>query len=80
MADLQAGMGPFLGVFLLARGWQSGSIGTVMTIGCIAGMIVTTPAGALIDSTRHKRLYVIIPGICTVAASAIVLSSKKSCR
>ena len=24
MADMQAGIGPFLGVFLLAHGWQSG--------------------------------------------------------
>ena len=54
MADMQAGIGPFLGVFLLAHGWQSGWIGTVMTAGGIAGMAVTTPAGALIDATRHK--------------------------
>ena len=38
MADMQAGIGPFLGVFLLAHGWQSGLIGTVMTIGGVAGM------------------------------------------
>jgi hypothetical protein len=24
MADMQAGIGPFLGVFLLAHGWRSG--------------------------------------------------------
>jgi hypothetical protein len=30
MADLQAGTGPFLGIFLLAHGWKSGPIGTVM--------------------------------------------------
>ena len=29
MADIQAGIGPFLGVFLLAHGWKSGLIGTV---------------------------------------------------
>jgi hypothetical protein len=39
MADMQAGIGPFLGVFLLAHGWESGLIGTVMTIGGVAGMI-----------------------------------------
>ena len=77
MADMQAGIGPFLGVFLLAHGWQSGLIGTVMTVGGIAGMIMTTPAGALIDGTRRKRLYIIIPGICTVAASAIILLSQE---
>jgi MFS family permease len=77
MADMQAGIGPFLGVFLLAHGWQSGWIGTVMTAGGVAGMLMTTPAGALIDATQSKRLYVIIPGICTVIASGIVLLSQE---
>ena len=76
MADMQSGIGPFLGVFLLAHGWHSGMIGTVMTVGGVAGMLITTPAGALIDATRHKKLYVIIPGICTVIASGIVLLSQ----
>jgi MFS family permease len=76
MADMQAGIGPFLGVFLLAHGWESGLIGTVMTIGGIAGMIMTTPAGALIDETTRKRAYVIVPGIFTVVASAIILYSQ----
>jgi predicted MFS family arabinose efflux permease len=77
MADMQAGIGPFLGVFLLAHGWKSGMIGTVMTVGGIAAMAFTMPAGALIDATTHKRLYVVIPGICTVAASAIILLSQE---
>lgn len=77
MADMQAGIGPFLGVFLLAHGWQSGWIGTVMTVGGIAGMLITTPAGALVDATRRKRAYVIVPGICTVMASGIVLVSQQ---
>jgi len=77
MADMQAGMGPFLGVFLLAHGWQSGLIGTVMTTGGIVGMVMTTPAGALIDATRRKKLFVIVPGICTVLASGIVLLSQQ---
>jgi MFS family permease len=76
MADMQAGIGPFLGVFLLAHGWQSGLIGTVMTVGGVAGMLMTTPAGALVDATRRKKLYVIIPGLCTVIASGIILLSQ----
>src|SRR3984885_3693873 len=76
MADMQAGIGPFLGVFLLAHGWQSGLIGSVMTIGGVAGMVMTGPAGALIDATSHKRNYVIIPGVCTVLASAVILLSQ----
>jgi MFS family permease len=76
MADMQAGIGPFLGVFLLAHGWKSGLIGSVMTIGGIAGMAMTAPAGALVDATSRKRLYVIIPGVCTVLASMIILLSQ----
>jgi len=76
MADFQAGIGPFLGVFLLAHGWQSGWIGSVMTLGGIAGMLMTAPAGAFIDATRYKRACVIVPGIFTVAASAILLGSQ----
>jgi len=76
MADMQAGVGPFLGVWLLAHRWQSGWIGSVMTIGGVAGVLTTTPAGAWVDSTDHKRLLVIGPGICTVLASAVILLSQ----
>jgi MFS family permease len=76
MADMQAGIGPFLGVFLLAHGWETGLIGSVMTIGGVAGMLMTAPAGALVDDTTHKRVYVIVPGICTVLASLIILLSQ----
>jgi MFS family permease len=76
MADFQAGIGPFLGIFLLGHGWASGLIGTVMTLGGVAGMVMTTPAGAMIDATTHKRAYVIIPGIFTIIASAIILLSQ----
>ena len=77
MADMQAGIGPFLGVFLLSHGWASGLIGSVMTMGGIAGMAMTAPAGALIDSTRYKRSFVAIPGACVVLASALILLSQE---
>jgi MFS family permease len=76
MADMQAGIGPFLGIFLLAHGWKSGLIGSVMTIGGVAGMLMTAPAGALIDATKRKRMYVVIPGIFTIIASGVILISQ----
>jgi len=39
-------------------------------------MIMTTPAGAMIDATTNKRIFVIIPGIFTVIASAVILVSQ----
>jgi len=76
MADMQSGIGPFVGVFLQERGWASGLIGTAMPIGNVAGMLVTTPIGGLIDSSHNKRLWVVIPGVSVVLASAIILVSQ----
>jgi len=73
MADMQSGIGPFVGVFLLEKGWAAGMIGTALAIGNIAGMLLTTPIGGLIDASRHKRLWVIVPGIAVVAGSSIIL-------
>ena len=78
MADMQAGIGPFLGVFLQQKDWSTGPIGTVMTVGGVAGMIMTAPAGAFIDHTEKKRLVVIVTGICTVLASFLILLSQSA--
>lgn len=73
MADMQSGIGPFVGVFLAQRGWDSGLIGTALTIGNIAGMLITTPVGGFIDTSHHKRAWVIVPGAAVVAGSSIIL-------
>jgi MFS family permease len=73
MADMQSGIGPFVGVFLLERGWASGMIGTALAIGNIAGLLVATPIGGFIDASPHKRAWVIVPGVAVVAASSIIL-------
>jgi MFS family permease len=73
MADMQSGIGPFLGVFLLERGWTTGLIGAAMSIGNVAGMLITTPVGGFIDSSRHKRAWVIVPGVAVVLASSVIL-------
>jgi MFS family permease len=73
MADMQSGIGPFVGVFLLEKGWAAGMIGTALAIGNIAGMLIATPVGGFIDTSRFKRAWVIVPGIAVVAASSIIL-------
>lgn len=76
MADVQAGLGPFVGVFLQGHQWQPGSIGAVMTIGGIAGLLVTAPAGALIDATTRKRMWVLVCGLFTLLASGLIFVSQ----
>ena len=37
---------------------------------------MTAPAGAWVDASRHKRWLVVIPGVCTVLASTVILGSQ----
>ncbi|MGB6165690.1 MAG: MFS transporter [Pseudonocardiaceae bacterium] len=60
LADVASGFGPFLAIYLLAKQhWNAASIGVVLTIGGVAGLVAQTPAGALIDATQHKRAWLI---------------------
>ncbi|MFW8172070.1 MFS transporter, partial [Klebsiella pneumoniae] len=56
------GLGPFLGIFLTQRHWQAEDIGLLMSVGGIAGLLATLPAGFITDSSRHKRL--LLAGVC----------------
>jgi len=76
MADMQSGIGPFVGVFLQAHGWASGLIRTAMTLGDVVGMLITTPIGGFTDATNYKRSWVIVPGVGVVLASVIILFSQ----
>jgi MFS family permease len=76
MADMQSGIGPFVGVYLLAHGWQNGLIGSVMTIGSMAGVLCTAPAGAWVDNSGNKRWIVVISGLAAVLSSSILLFSQ----
>jgi MFS family permease len=73
MADVRDGLGPFLGVFLQGKGWSPAEIGLVMTIGGYAGMLATTPLGALVDATKAKRGLMIASALAIIAASTIIL-------
>jgi predicted MFS family arabinose efflux permease len=77
MADMQAGIGPFLGVLLLAHGWRAGAIGTVISVGAVAGMIAVGPCGAMVDATTRKRSWIALAGLASLAASGLVLVSQQ---
>ena len=73
LADVRDGLGPYLAIYLLAvrgpeHGWNEATIGVVMTIAGIAGLVAQTPAGAVIDASRSKR------GVVIAAALAVTLS------
>ncbi|KQM24734.1 MULTISPECIES: hypothetical protein [unclassified Sphingomonas] len=60
LADVRDGLGPYLAIYLVSvrgptHGWDEATVGIVMTIASIAGLLVTTPAGALVDRIKAKR-------------------------
>ncbi|WP_210644215.1 MFS transporter [Pseudomonas sp. Tri1] len=67
LADVRDGLGPYLAIYLLAvHRWDPASIGVVMTVAAIVGLIAQAPAGALIDRVRSKR--------AVVAAAALLVT------
>lgn len=70
LADVRDGLGPYLAVYLLTeQHWDEARIGLVMSIGALAGIVAQTPAGALVDATRAKRLVTAVAAITVTTAS-----------
>jgi hypothetical protein len=48
LADVRDALGPYLAVYLLTeRQWDAASIGVVMSIATVAGILAQTPAGCV---------------------------------
>lgn len=74
LADVRDGVGPFLGIYLLAsHDWDAAGIGVAMAAMGLASVITQTPAGALIDSTRRKRLLMAL-ATAVVGMSCILMT------
>jgi MFS family permease len=73
LADVRDGLAPYLAIYLLTvQEWDAASIGVVMSIGGIAGLVAQTPAGALIDATRLKRGIVIGAAVLVTVGSLLL--------
>ncbi len=74
LADVRDGLGPYLAIYLVAvrgptHGWDEATAGMVMTIAGIAGLLATTPAGALVDKSRAKRALLVAAALIVTLAS-----------
>lgn len=73
-ADTQTGVGPFLAVYLLAtRHWDPGKIGIAMFAQGIAVVLAQTPAGAIVDAFRTKRMMIALASLGVAAASIAIV-------
>ncbi|MDR3635545.1 MAG: MFS transporter [Isosphaeraceae bacterium] len=73
LADVRDGMGPFLGTFLRENHhWDPGQVGIALAASQIGTVLAQTPAGALIDRIRWKRLAVALAA-AAVAVGCVAL-------
>src|SRR6201996_2059699 len=73
LADVRDALGPYLAVYLLTeRQWDAASIGVVMSIATVAGILAQTPAGALVDATKAKRAVMITAAGLVTTASLLI--------
>ncbi|WP_444922016.1 MFS transporter [Microbulbifer sp. CnH-101-G] len=73
--DVVAGLGPYLAIYLLsAMHWKTGDIGIVLAIGGITTVLLQTPAGAFIDSTRFKRALIASCGVIIAIVSVAIVA------
>jgi MFS family permease len=78
LADVRDGLGPYLAIYLLTeRKWDEATIGVVMSLASLAGILAQTPAGSLIDRSRAKRGWMVAAAIgVTVTCLALPFIDK----
>ena len=73
LADVRDALGPYLPIYLLTeRKWDEASIGVVMSVATVAGILAQTPAGALVDATTAKRAMMVVAAALVTAASLLL--------
>jgi MFS family permease len=72
LADVQTGLGPFLAAYLVAAHWSPAAALYVLTAGGLMTVLVQTPAGGIVDQSRHKR-FIVVAGSCVLASGALLL-------
>lgn len=72
--DIQGGVGPFLVIFMAGTlAWDPQRIGSVMFVSALVGLAAQAPAGALIDSVRHKPRW-IAGAVALIAVTLVVMA------
>jgi predicted MFS family arabinose efflux permease len=79
LGDVQTSVGPFLAIYLATRSWNPEQVGIALTVGGIVGIMAQTPAGALVDHLRTKRLL-IAAGLACLCTGALALAFWPSVR
>ena len=77
LADVRDGLGPYLAIYLLAvrgpeHGWNEATVGSVITIAGVVGLLSQTPAGILIDRVKNRRAIIVVAALAVTASSLVL--------
>ena len=72
LAGAREGFGPFLGVYLQAKGFDPAATGLAMSVAGVSGLLATTPIGNLIDHIEAKRTMLVV-AVCAIAVGAVAI-------
>jgi MFS family permease len=73
VADVQTGLGPFIAAYLASSGWNAAHVGYALTFGGLVTVAMQTPAGAIVDAARRKRVLVAVALAVLAAGAALLL-------
>ena len=73
VADLQAGFGPFVAVYLTTHSWTQAELGLALGVGSASAMLAQVPAGVLVDALRSKAVAAAV-ALIGVGASAMLMA------
>lgn len=73
VADVQAGFGPFIAVYLTSQKWTQVDIGIVLTVGGLISLFGQIPGGALLDRVQSPRRVAAI-AISLIGVSALIIA------
>lgn len=73
LADVRTGLGPFLAAYLASSGWAPDRVGYALTFGGLVTVALQTPAGAVIDAVRRKRLLIAAALAVLVAGACLLM-------
>ena len=77
LAGAREGFGPFLGVYMQAKGFDPASTGVAMSLAGVSGLLATTPIGTLVDRVRSKR-SLLVAAVCAIAIGAVAIVTTRS--
>jgi MFS family permease len=73
MADITGGVGPFLALYLKsALHLNPADVGIVLAAGDVCSLLAQTPAGALVDWIRNKRMIIVVAALMTTLCSLVL--------